>query len=208
MAASHPATELERFQMVSFFRTNVVFGALLASLLCTSIASAQTVTIKLEATVTYIADRDNMLGGQVQIGDRITGTYSYDLSTPDSNGLSTVGDYYSSTGGFDLMLNGQPYRTSQGVPYAFLVEMVNNHYGFDNYLLRSYANQPNAWGGVQHVSWQLDDPTMTALSSEALLTGPPDVGAFGSSWGWASRVARTTTTAISSTPRSTRYLCP
>lgn len=194
--------------MVSFFRTNVVFGALLASLLCTSIASAQTVTIKLEATVTYIADRDNMLGGQVQIGDRITGTYSYDLSTPDSNGLSTVGDYYSSTGGFDLMLNGQPYRTSQGVPYAFLVEMVNNHYGFDNYLLRSYANQPNAWGGVQHVSWQLDDPTMTALSSEALLTGPPDVSAFGSSWGWASRVARTTTTAISSTPRSTRYLCP
>jgi hypothetical protein len=169
--------------MVRFLRTGVVLGALFAPVLFTSIASAQTVTIKVDATVSYVDDYYNLLGGQVQVGDKVTGTYSYDLSTPDSNGLSTVGDYWSSTGGFDLMLNGQPVRTTQGAPWAFLVEMINNHYGSDHYLLRSYYNEPNAWGPVQHVSWQLDDYTMTALSSEALLAGPPDIGAFGYQWG-------------------------
>jgi hypothetical protein len=56
----------------------------------------------------------------------------------------------------------------------FLVEIADNYSSRDNYLLRSYNNMPLSNGTfVDHISWQLDDPTGNALSSDALPTTPP-----------------------------------
>jgi hypothetical protein len=69
----------------------------------------------------------------------------------------------------------------------FLVEICNNHGSpnpSDNYLLRSYNNLPLSNGiHVDHIAWQLDDDTCTAISSIALPTTPPRLGDWQSIFG-------------------------
>jgi hypothetical protein len=46
----------------------------------------------------------------------------------------------------------------------FLVEIVNNYNGFDNYLSHSYNNVPlGPDTTVDHIAWQLDDPSQGTL---------------------------------------------
>ncbi len=140
---------------------------------------AETITIDITAEVSYVDDIGNTLGGAVEVGDIISGQYTYESTTPDTNPLPTVGDYlhYTSPYGISLEVNGLIFKTD----YAnvnFLVEIVNDHAPgippCDNYLLRSYNNLSLSGGiVVEHISWQLDDPTATALSSEALPVDPP-----------------------------------
>lgn len=88
-----------------------------------------------------------------------------------------MGDYQHSTHPFGITLNvgGFVFRTDPN-NVNFLVEIVNDHGNpaSDNYLLRSYNNIFDVGSSsVTHISWQLDDPTLTALSSQALPTVPP-----------------------------------
>ena len=66
-----------------------------------------------------------------------------------------------------------PTTTSPTPAPPFLVELVNDQSGQDNYLLRSYYNLPTDGWQVEHISWQLDDPTQQQLSSTALTGVPP-----------------------------------
>ncbi len=133
------------------------------------------ISTQFTAEVAYVDDRNSLLGGAINVGDVILGMYTYESSTPDSNVLPTVGDYWSSTApsGIRLSANGLTFRTDPN-NVNFLVEIVNDHFYRDNYLLRSYTNLPlSDTVAVDHIAWQLDDPTATALSSEALPNGPP-----------------------------------
>ncbi len=135
------------------------------------------VTINITALVALVDDPDNVLGGTINVGDTITAIYTYDSTTPDSNPLPTVGDYRHSSPPYGITVNagGFVFETDPN-NVDFLVEIVNDHGGpaRDNYLLRSYNNLPLSNGAlVEHISWQLDDPTATALSSEALPKVPP-----------------------------------
>ena len=139
---------------------------------------ADPITIKINAEVATVDDPDNILGGAINVGSIITGEYTYESTTPDSNPLPTVGDYWHSTPPFGIMINagGFVFKTDPD-DVDFLVEICNDH-GLptptDNYLLRSYNNLPLPGGIiVEHISWQLDDPTATALSSDTLPTAPP-----------------------------------
>ena len=51
------------------------------------------VKIAFTGTVTQVDDRANKLNGNVRVGDKITGEYTYKLSTKDSNRDQMVGDY-------------------------------------------------------------------------------------------------------------------
>ena len=146
-------------------------------------AGASPISIGITGTVRLVDDRDNILAGAVNPGDLITGFYTYDSDTPDSNPFPTVGDYRHTPApfGISLNVNGLTFSTDSS-NVNFLVEIVNDH-GIplrDNYLLRSFNNVFSASvPGAEfeepdnHISWQLDDPTAAALSSTALPTVPP-----------------------------------
>jgi len=139
-------------------------------------ASGELIMIGLRGEVTYIDQSAyDLLEGHVELGDTLTGTYTYDSQTPDSNPLSGVGDYYQDSApcGIRLEAGGIVFESDPDI-LDFLIELNDNHVGQDNYLLRSYNNLPLANGvEVDHISWQLDDPSCTAISSDALPLGPP-----------------------------------
>jgi hypothetical protein len=154
--------------------------------LCAQICSAGSVlSIAITATVRTVDDFNDILAGAVQPGDTVTGVYTYDPDTPDSNPFAFVGDYSHTNApyGIALTVNGLSFRTDTN-NVNFLVEIVND-YGpgippTDNYLLRSYNNvfaisAPGGFFGqaFNHIAWQLDDPTAGALSSTDLPTTPP-----------------------------------
>jgi len=151
----------------------VIFVILALS--CNSL-QATIITINLTAEVTQVDDlADGLLEGQVNVGDTITGSYTYDSTTPDSNPLEAVGSYEHSSPpyGINLSVGGFVFQTDPDNVY-FLVTIRNNHLGCDGYSVRSYNNLSLSNGvWVEHISWQLDDYTATALSSTDLPTTPP-----------------------------------
>ena len=136
---------------------------------------AALITINLTAEVSGVNDRDGLLEGRINVGDDITGIYTYDSDTPDSNPLYAVGDYqhYFWPSGITLSAGGFVFQTDP-IHVDFLMEIIDNQIGVDGYLIRSYRNLPLSNDViVEHISWQLDDYSMTALSSVALPTTAP-----------------------------------
>lgn len=135
------------------------------------------VTMQILAVISDVDDANDVLGGAIVVGDTITGTYTYDTDTEDSNHAATVGDYRhtSSPYGIFLNINGYEFKTDLN-DVDFLMELANDHGATprDNYLLRSYNNAPAGLNvSVDHISWQLDDDTATALDSIDMPTNPP-----------------------------------
>jgi hypothetical protein len=148
-------------------------------------ASDSSVTIALTATVETVDDTGNLLGGAIQPGDTITGRYIYNAATSDTNSSPNVGDYWHTAPpyGISVQAGGLIFETNpQNV--SFLVEIVNNLYGQDNYLFRSYNNRPLSNGArVTHIAWQLDDPSQTALKSATLPRTAPRLSSWQSTFG-------------------------
>jgi hypothetical protein len=146
-------------------------------LLLPVVSYGQLITIQIEATVNYLDDYYNLLQGKVALGSTITGTYTYDTSTPDTNPFSWGGEYLHyaypcglrlTVGGFDFM--SDPTHTKFGVG------IVNNYLNQpqDNYGIASTYNLPLSNETlVDYVSWSLSDYSGTALSSVALPTDAP-----------------------------------
>ncbi|MHC4333594.1 MAG: PEP-CTERM sorting domain-containing protein [Planctomycetota bacterium] len=140
-------------------------------------ADATLITIAIEAEVDYVEDLGSYLEGRINPGDIITGTYTYDSTTPDTNPSAYVGDYEhrAAPAGISLTVGGFNFASDPTNVY-FLLSVCNagGPYQQDNYLLLSYNNLPLSNGSVvDHISWQLDDPTASALSSDGLPIGPP-----------------------------------
>lgn len=168
---------------------NVLAAAVLAAAAFAGNASAEVITVAIEANVVSIDDYNGYLGGAVHVGDKVTGTYTYNTATPDANVMSQVGDYWhsSSAYGIQLYVNGLRFRT-RPTAVNFLVEIVNDYYG-DAYLLRSYNNlfDISAPAGIfpanNHISWQLDDFSMQAISGTQLTPKAPQLPAWQSIFG-------------------------
>jgi hypothetical protein len=138
-------------------------------------AQAELIIINITATVDRVDDFGNYLEGKIHVGDTITGSYTYESTTLDSNPSSQVGDYehYTSPYGASLTVGGFEFRTNPS-NVDFVVEVVNDYPSGDNYAFRSYNNVPLFNGTlVDGIGWQLDDYTATALSSDALPATAP-----------------------------------
>jgi len=144
-------------------------------------AKAELVTIKIEAVVDSVDDPFGYLEGNITPGDIITGSYTYDLSTPDSNPLGQGADYEHLLPpcGISLSVGDFVFQTDM-TNVNLLVEVVNNNAGIDGYLLISYNNLslPNGTP-VNSISWTLIDYTKSALSSDALLATAPVLDDWG-----------------------------
>jgi len=156
---------------------SIIVAGIWAFCFCPSLAQAEPITIAIEAKVDSVEDRDGYLEGKINPGDIITGTYTYDSSTPDTNPSPYIGDYehFAPPAGIFLTVGGFEFRTDP-MNVNFLVEVGNagGPYYRDNYLIRSYKNLPLYDDvPINHIMWQLDDKSGTAISSDALpLTAP------------------------------------
>ncbi len=139
---------------------------------------AEIVTINLTAEISEIEDGGQIFTGLLNIGDLITGSYSYDSDTPDSNPAETVGQYWYSEPGYGITLTSEGFVfQTDPANVDFLLETGNNTNGTDNYLIRSYNNLPLSNGiPVDHIAFELIDNTATALSSDTLPLTAPDLG--------------------------------
>jgi hypothetical protein len=156
---------------LSLARTSCV----LSLALCTAgPAAAQDVTFAFTGTLTYV---DRSPFPELTTGTPFAGCYTVNLATQDSNGLDWVSDYWHSGApyGLTVQIGSHAFRTNTATPPGpqFLVELVNDQYGLDNYLLRSYHNLPTDGFLIEHISWQLDDPTQQNLTSTELSGVPP-----------------------------------
>ena len=158
-------------------KTNkIAFLLAVFTLSAATTAKAEIVEIAITATVNYVSDSGNYLEGKITNGSIITGSYKYESTTADSSPSDpTQGNYwhYVSPYGVLLTVGGFDFRTDFD-NVNFLVSIGNNASGQDNYLLRSYDNSSLSNGTpVYHISWQLDDYTATAFSSDVLpITAP------------------------------------
>jgi hypothetical protein len=139
--------------------------------------NATIVTIGLTAEITNIDRYSQWLNENFKVGDIITGSYTYDTDTPDTNPLSTVADYVYTGApyGINLNINGFTIQSSPDSAH-FLISFANNHTGADFYGFISYNNLPFSNGiPIDIISWQLDDYSCNALSSTELSSQPPDL---------------------------------
>jgi hypothetical protein len=159
-------------------RKIMVLGiAILGGLIvCPSSAEATLITIEIEAAVDGVSDNyGNFLKGKINKGDLVTGTYTYDTDTPDSNPLANVGDYehYAYPFGFSLSVGGLDFMTDPANTH-FVVEIGNNAYYDDFYIVDSLINLPLSNGtSVTRIRFVLGDPSENAISSIELPTTAP-----------------------------------
>ena len=134
-------------------------------------ADAQDVTINFSGTITQ---SEGWPLGDIPVGTPFSGSYTFSLNTPNEGGIANVGDYWHRAPQYGVVVRiGQRVFRTDPAAAEFLVELVNDYYGMDNYLFRSYRNLPVDDVPVEHISWQLDDYSQSALSSVALSATPP-----------------------------------
>jgi Collagen triple helix repeat (20 copies) len=136
-------------------------------------AAAQDVTVSFRGTLTSV---DNSPFADLAVGTPFTGSYTFSLSTPDSNSMEQVGDYFHTTApyGVTVTIGTHTFRSDPS-NVNFLLELVNDYYSLDNYVFHSYTNADTDGVPVEIISWQLDDPTATLLASPTLTDSAPDI---------------------------------
>jgi hypothetical protein len=141
-------------------------------------AQATLITIQIEGVVDSVRDEGNYLEGKIKPGNIITGFYTYESTTPDSNPIPQVADYlhHAVPCGISLTVGGFDFKTDPA-NVDFLVEIINDYTSGglqDNYGLISYNNLPLSNGvSVDSIYWRITDLSATALSSTELLTIAP-----------------------------------
>lgn len=127
----------------------------------------------IQGSVTYVDDLDNLLQGNVLVGDSITGKVIYDLNAVDNNPMAQVADYQynAAPSGFYLNIGNRVFKTDVN-NVNLLYELVNDYNGYDNILFSSYNNVfiPDipAFSSDNHIAWQLDDTNQVALSNTGM----------------------------------------
>jgi hypothetical protein len=146
---------------------------------------AEPVSFEISATVYDIYDPNNGLQGSVMPGDKITGTYTINISAFDNEPHPEYGHYIFNSSatnysqlGFDLMLNGLSLKSDPTAPDHMFEAYTMNSYS-DHFGIVSWGNMPLANGSrVEDIFIDLYDPSGLALPSDALPQQAPNVSAF------------------------------
>jgi len=153
--------------------------------LAAPLANAELVTIHIEGVIDTVEDDGYYLEDQIHVGDIITGWYTYDTDTPDTNPSGNVGDYEHSTSpyGVHLTVGGFTFMTDS-TNVDFLLEIINDSTSggvHDAYGIISYENMDIQSGAtVDSISWWLRDDSAEALVNTSLSTTAPVLSDWGS----------------------------
>jgi len=157
-------------------------AALIGALFATSVA-AEVVSIQVTGTVENLYDPDNALGGQVQVGQTVTGVYSYDTDVPDQDPTPEYGRYEQDPGqvsvSFDIGTFTFASAASAQSSSIFAVDVGNSDWGDWFHVSSLMNNLPLSNGSsVDYIDIDLYDPSATAFSSDALPEAPPGLTSF------------------------------
>lgn len=157
-------------------RIQRIFAALLVALMLSALgsiapqpAAAATdnpITMSFTATVYDVHDGLHALGN-VQVGDTITGTYTYNANAVNVAPDPRVGTYRHTTApyGMRVNINGTVVETDPE-NVSFVVALYNNVTGYDTYLVYSQNNHPiSAQYNIITLAFSLYDPTQTAIKN-------------------------------------------
>ena len=135
------------------------------------------ITIEIVGKITEVSDPYNLLGGAIQVNDKITGKYIYESGKPDLFPEDPTYGYYeyiSSTFGMELNTGGFEFKTNPSNVQFLIIIYNDDPYSDDGYMVGSEENLPLSNGLLVDIFyWTLGDPTHTALSSDALPTTAP-----------------------------------
>ena len=164
--------------LMAIISSLLVMGTIMGPLQNANAYFSKNITVEIKAKVRFVIDHDNILNGAVKEGDIITGKYVYNRLAKDTSDDPTVGDYQHNSKPYGIILKaGKLVFQTDSRNVDFLLELVNRD-DSDNFVIHSYNNLPlskKVTLGV--ISWQLDDPTTTVLSSDSLkdTTKAPDL---------------------------------
>lgn len=157
------------------------FFASIGMLAATSFVSAQQVNYEISATVTYVDDMYNRLQGGLQIGQKISGTYNFETSIPDSDSLPEYA-YYDMTNsqatGFDLVSGNLSFKSDPSQSsYMNVIHIGNNTP--DTMHIGTWGSRPLANGTpVWDINIDLIDDSGNAFNNTELSATAPDLNKF------------------------------
>lgn len=142
------------------------------------------VTLQVEAIIKDVWDPAGALDGQLALGGKLSGTYSYDKSLIDNEPLPDWGRYEHAPNGsgygFDINGGGLNFKTdSSTVP--LMVDLYNGVPSPDNYMVFGMGqNFPLLNGAtVDDIGMYINDDTGTMLSSDQIADNPPSITGSG-----------------------------
>jgi hypothetical protein len=109
---------------------------------CASPAEAALITIEITAEVDSVMDDAGLLKGRINVGDIITGSYTYDSSTSDTCPELFEGQYwhYNPPAGISLSIGGFNFTTDEhNVEFLVLIANDTQSVG-DMYALHSHKS--------------------------------------------------------------------
>lgn len=164
--------------------TVITLLALLLSAPVTTAIVSNAVTVDFAGEVTQVFDTCNIFGGTVSPGDSFFGKYAYNLDTPDSIPTKVWEGSYQHTAppyGITVHVGSLVFKTDPS-NVSFRIVTGNDPPILpmrDLFGVRSEINvsDPSLDPGntVGGIFWTLTDSTLTALNSDALPAGPPDL---------------------------------
>lgn len=137
------------------------------------------ITIRIWAEVIAVNDSFNLLEGNIKIGDKITGKYTYDVETPDSlPDEPNIGLYQMNhtSCGVEIKAGSLVFKTDQDNPILLILignDIENQNSSFDTIQVISIADSLFSETMMCFVGLEFIDETATALSSIALPTKAP-----------------------------------
>jgi hypothetical protein len=156
-------------------------------LYCGGLAQADIITIGLTAQVDNVGDSYNLLENKIHVGDTITGFYTYDSSTPNSDPqpqYNGVYPYTTAPYGMSLTVGSVTFQTNSA-NVNFVVSLTNNFYSdpYDSYGITSHNNLAlNNGLSVDRLQWGLADYDGTTFSSTELPQEPLDLSKWQSNY--------------------------
>jgi hypothetical protein len=135
------------------------------------------ITWSITGQLTQIDDSDGLVDAAV--GDSFTGTVTFQSGAVDTGeGAfdSAIYRFASAPSGISITVNGAVFDTDP-TAIDLLINVVDRS-GADGIVFRSFTNRCTACPRVDHISWQLDDETGTALTDVELPIDAPNVAGF------------------------------
>ncbi len=139
------------------------------------------ITFEFEIEVDFIEDDGGLLVGILEVGDTLTGTYTFDPDTPDLAPLIPSLSNYAFDS-LNVQFDSVVYQTVPPFVLGCNVINIDNTIDVDEYLLQSFCGLKQQSGTPLTddaiFNFQLDDFDGTVFSDTSLPLTPPDLAEF------------------------------
>jgi hypothetical protein len=138
---------------------------------------AAMITFQFGGVITSVSDAGGALGGDVNVGDPFSGTYTFDPDTPDGEPADPSRGLYEPLGAL-MTLSAGSVTVVSGPSALHAIVVEDNWLGLrDLFLMGGYSFESGSLS-VGEMEIRLSDPTQTAFDSDGLPLTPPVLTSF------------------------------